>query len=256
MTEFSFASSSIGNPGSARLAVEWAIEHGFDGVEFNAPTIYLSDLSVDDRRFLVSMTREHGLRYTHHFPPSALPASHVDATRERELSDLISEIKVAGELGVETIVLHPGRLDVPGVEPEDMSEADRMVGTANFIEFVKAAAPVAENSKVAIGLENMHYNPGWVIHAHSELAEMVDTIASPAVGITFDVGQAWGSGGVGAGIATFGDRIRHVQAHDAQGPEGASNVRDQHKEIGTGVIDFGPVGELVKTKPFVVALET
>ena len=109
---------------------------------------------------------------------------------------------------------------------------------------------------MVIGLENMHYNPGWVIRSHGELADSVDAVASPAVGITFDVGHAWGSGGVVAGIETFGDRIAHVQVHDARGPEGAGNVRDQHMEVGTGILDFRSVGELVKSNEFVVALET
>lgn len=255
MTTFSFATSSIGSPSTARLAVEWAAEHGFGGVEFNGP-IRLADVSSDDRAFLSAMASEHGMRYTHHFPPAALPGSHDRATRERDLAELISEIKVAGELGVEIIVLHPGKLHIPGLEPEVISEADRVVSMSHYLDFVKAAAPVAENSGVVIGLENMHYIPGWVIRSHQELAESVDAIDSPAVGITFDVGHAWGSGGVDAGIKTFGDRIRHVQVHDARGPEGAGNVRDQHMEVGTGVIDWESVGELVNSKPFIVALET
>ncbi len=255
MTTFSFATSSVGDLSSARLAVEWAAEHGFGGVEFNGP-IRLADVSSDDRAFLSAMANEHGMRYTHHFPPAALPGSHDRATRERDLAELISEINAAGELGVETIVLHPGKLHIPGLEPEDVSEADRVVSMSHYLDFVKAAAPVAENSGVVIGLENMHYIPGWVIRSHHELAESVDAIDSPAVGITFDVGHAWGSGGVDAGIKTFGDRIRHVQVHDARGPEGAGNVRDQHMEVGTGVIDWESVGELVNSKPFIVALET
>ena len=256
MTTFSFATSAIGNPSSARLAVEWAVEHGFGGVEFNPPAIRLADVSSDDRRFLSAMANEHGMRYTHHFPMSALPGSHDRATRERDLAELISEIKEAGELGVEVIVLHPGKLHVPGLKPEEVSETERTVAISFFIDFMKAVAPVAGSSGVVIGLENMHYNPGWLIRAHSELADAVDEIDSPAVGITFDVGHAWGSGGVDAGIKTFGDRIRHVQVHDARGPEGAGNVRDQHMEIGTGVIDFGPVGDLIRSGPFVATLET
>ena len=256
MTTFSFATSAIGNPSSARLAVEWAVEHGFGGVEFNPPAIRLADVSSDDRRFLSAMANEHGMRYTHHFPMSALPGSHDRATRERDLAELISEIKEAGELGVEVIVLHAGKLHVPGLKPEEVSETERTVAISFFIDFMKAVAPVAASSGVVIGLENMHYNPGWLIRAHSELADAVDEIDSPAVGITFDVGHAWGSGGVDAGIKTFGDRIRHVQVHDARGPEGAGNVRDQHMEGETGVIDWESVGELVNSKPFIVALET
>jgi sugar phosphate isomerase/epimerase len=255
MTIFSFATSAIGSPASARTAVEWAVEHGFGGVEFNGP-IRLADISPDDRIFLSAMATEHGMRYTHHFPVTALPGSHDSATRERDLAELISETNVAGEIGVEVIVLHPGKLHVDGIEPEETSESDRAASMSYFVEFMKNVAPVAESAGVVIGLENMHYNPGWLIRAHSELTDAVDAIGSPAVGITFDVGHAWGSGGVDAGIETFGDRIRHVQVHDARGPEGAGNVRDQHKEIGTGIIDFGTVGELIKATSLMATLET
>lgn len=256
MTIFSIATSSMDNSSSARHAVEWAIEHGFDGVEFNAPDIRLSDVSSDDRQFIVSMANEHGLRYTHHFPPAATPGSHDKARRDSVQKELIAEIKVAGEIGVEVIVLHPGKLHINGLEPEDISEADRTVSLSHFVDFMKAAAPVAEDAEVVIGAENMHYIPGWLIREHGELADAVDEIGSPAVGITFDVGHAWGSGGVEAGVRIFGDRIRHVQVHDARGPEGAGNVKDQHLEIGTGLLDFGPIGELVNSKGFICTLET
>ena len=256
MTEYSFATSCIDNPESVRYAVEFAIEHEFNGVEFNSPDIYLSKQSLADLNWMLEMSQEHSLRYTHHFPPSALPGSHVETTRERDLEELSQEIFVAGELGVEVIVIHPGRLHVPGVEKEDVSEADRAVSISYFIDWVKSAAPEAEKAGVVLGLENMHYNPGWVIRAHQELADAVDEIDSPAVGITFDVGHAWGSGGIDAGIKIFGGRIKHVQVHDCRGPEGARNVRDQHMEVGTGVLKWDAIGELVAAKGFVVALET
>ena len=254
--KFSFATSCIDHPDCARYAIDFAIEHGFNGIEFNAPDLYLADLNKTDRDYLVSASNEHGFRNTHHFPPSALPCSHDAERRVKDLVSLISEIKVAGELGVKVIVLHPGRLDVAGVERGDVAEVDRALAMSYYIDFVKSAAPIAEESGVMIGLENMHYNPGWLIRAHSDLVAVVDAIGSTAVGITFDVGHAWGSGGVDAGIKAFGDRIRHVQVHDARGPEGAGNVRDQHMEVGTGVLDFHSVGEFVRPNGFVVALET
>lgn len=256
MTTFSFATSSIDNSSSARHAVEWAIEHGFGGVEFNAPNIRLSDMCSEDRQFIVAMANEHNLRYTHHFPPTATPGSHDEGRRQSDQKELVDEIKAAGEIGVEVIVIHPGKLHVDGLEPEDVTESDRTVSLSHFVDFMKAVAPVAEDAEVVIGAENMHYIPGWLIQKHIELADAVDAIGSPAVGITFDVGHAWGSGGVGEGLRILGDRIQHVQVHDARGPEGAGNVKDQHLEIGTGLLDFGPIGDLIKSNGFICTLET
>lgn len=256
MTTFSFASTSVSRSPSPRPSVEWAIEHGFGGVEFNAPDIRLADVSPADRDYLKAMADEHQMRYTHHFPSTASPGSHEKSRRQQDRAELLTEIEVAGEIGVEVIVLHPGRLHVPGIEPEEVSEEARIESLSLLVEFMKATAPVAEETGVVIGLENMHYIPGWLICSHDELARAVDAIDSTAVGITFDVGHSWGSGGIVKGIETFGDRIRHIQVHDCRGPEGAGDVRFQHMEIGTGVLDFSVVSDLVGSKPFIVTLET
>jgi sugar phosphate isomerase/epimerase len=261
MTDFGIATSSLDDAESVRYAVEWAVEHGFQGVEFNAPSIYLSRQPTDDLKWALEMSKEHGLRYTHHFPPSAKPGSHVAATREADLAEMREEIAAAGELGVEAIVLHPGKLEVPGVEQGEESEDLRSEAMSYFIEWVCDVAGDVERAGVVIGIENMHYIPGWVVRSHDELASAVDAVGSSAVGVTFDVGHAWGSGGVGAGIELLGDRIRHVQVHDARGPEGAGNVRDQHKEVGTGLVDWGAVGSFVggrgaSGEGFVVVVET
>ncbi|MBT3994783.1 MAG: sugar phosphate isomerase/epimerase [Chloroflexi bacterium] len=256
MIQFGVASTCVNQPDSLRYSVEWAIEHGFRGVEFNAPEMYLAEQSLVDLKWAFDMSIEHNLRYTHHFPPGALPGSHVAATRERDLEEFNKEIFVAGELGVEVIVVHPGRLHVPGVKQGEESEDDRQVGISYFVDWAKDAAEEAESAGVMIGFENMHYNPGWVIRSHQELVDAVDEIDHDSVGITLDVGHAWGSGGIDAGIEIFGDRIKHVQVHDARGPEGAGNVRDQHLEIGTGLVKWDSVGELVGDREFLVVLET
>ena len=256
MIEFGVASTCVNQPDSLRYSVEWAIEHGFQGVEFNAPEMYLAEQSLVDLKWAFDMSVDHNLRYTHHFPPGALPGSHVAVARERDLEEFSKEIYVAGELGVEVIVVHPGRLHVPGVNQGEESENERQVGISYFVDWAKDAAEEAESAGVTIGFENMHYNPGWVIRSHQELVDAVDEIDHPSVGITLDVGHAWGSGGIDAGIEIFGDRIRHVQIHDARGPEGAGNVRDQHLEIGTGLVKWDSVGELVGDREFLVVIET
>jgi sugar phosphate isomerase/epimerase len=256
MIQFGVASTCLDQPDSIRYCVEWAIGRGFSGVEFNAPEMYLAEQSMVDLKWALDMSVEHNLRYTYHFPPSALPGSFVAATRERELEEFSKEIYVAGELGVEVAIVHPGRLHVPGVDQGDESEDDRLVAISYFVDWAKDAAKEAESAGVVIGFENMHYNPGWVIRSHHELSDVIDEIDHESVGITLDVGHAWGSGGIDAGIEMFGERIKHVQVHDARGPEGAGNVRDQHLEIGTGLVKWDSVGELVGGREFLVVLET
>ena len=100
MIEFGVASTCVNQPESLRYSVEWAIEHGFQGVEFNAPEMYLAEQSLVDLKWAFDMSVDHNLRYTHHFPPGALPGSHVAVARERDLEEFSKEIYVAGELGV------------------------------------------------------------------------------------------------------------------------------------------------------------
>ena len=92
MIQFGVASTCVNQPDSLRYSVEWAIEHGFRGVEFNAPEMYLAEQSLVDLKWAFDMSIEHNLRYTHHFPPGALPGSHVAATRERDLEEFNRDI--------------------------------------------------------------------------------------------------------------------------------------------------------------------
>ena len=59
--------------------------------------------------------------------------------------------------------------------------------------------------------------------------EIVDALDSPNIRLTLDTGHAHIHDGIPDAIAAFGDRLHHLQVHDA------INGRD-HQEIGTGEI--------------------
>ena len=72
---------------------------------------------------------------------------------------------------------------------------------------------------------------------------------SPAVAVTLDVGHADLSDGLRLAFDTFAPSLRHVHIHDsAQG-------RD-HREIGTGAVDFAAYLDELRSYPFTLAIES
>ena len=256
MVTFSFPSSFVDPSRSARPSVDWAIAHQFHGVELNGSHVPLDELSDGDRRYLRIQAAVHGITYTHHFTSTAAPGSHDDDRRSRDLEDLRTAVRTAAEIGVKVIVLHPGKLDVPGMDPESTPEQERHEALDHLVGFLGAAAPLAEDLGISLCLENMHHNPGWVVQSYEELLEVVTRVDSPMVAVTFDLGHAWGAGGMEGGLGILKPHIRHLHFHDCRGPEGAGIVADQHLEIGTGVLEFPTYRDFVASYPFVVTLET
>ena len=254
MATLSFPSSFVDDTPTPRPAVEWAFEHGFRAVELSGSQFRLQDLSQEDQLYLRSAARERGLRYSYHFPSDTAPGSHDPERRRRDLAELVDAIRVASHVGVEVIVVHPGELDVGGSDGASLPEGVRHEALGHLVDFIGQAAVAAENAGVLLCLENLHYVPGWLIQAHSDLVQAVDAVDSSSVAITFDVGHAWGSEGVQQGLEIFGERIRHVHVHDCSGPQGSGNA-GQHQEIGTGRLDFGRLSDLVRPSDQIVTLE-
>ncbi len=254
LATLSFPSSFVDSSPSPVKAIEWAIAHQFNAIEISGDVHSLLDLSRRDRQYIIDTKKRYDLRLSYHFPSETAPCSHDAERRQRDLLELTTTIKVGSELGFEVIVVHPGMVDVTGVKPEEVPDTARLEAFAHITNFMQKVAPVAEENRILLCLENLHYMPGYLIQQHSDLVEIVDSVDSKAVCITLDVGHAWGSGCIREALALFDQRIRHVHLHDCSGPQNGGNI-GQHQEIGFGLIDYGLLTELVSDNDRIAVLE-
>ena len=256
MAIISFPSSFVNTSKSPRPSVQWAIRHGFHGIEFNGNHAPLTDFSEDDRKYLRAKAVQHGLTYTYHFKSDAMPGSHDEARRASDLKHLKDNLIAGSEIGTKIFVIHPGKIDVQRNGQRSGHDPTRLEAIQHLVEFMKAAAPTAENLGISLCLENMHHNPGYVLQSFAELATVVTDVGSPMVAATFDIGHAWGAGSIENGLEVLGSHIRHLHFHDCLGTAGSGIVDNQHLEIGTGLIDFSKYLDFVRSYPFVISLET
>ena len=108
---------------------------------------------------------------------------------------------------------------------------------------------MAEEAGAVLCVENLSHVPGYVVQSYGELLGLVEVVGSPAVAITLDVGHADLSDGLRPALDAFAPSLRHVHVHDsAQG-------RD-HREVGTGAVDFAAYRDDLAAYPFTLAIES
>ena len=248
MVTIGFNTRSIGEERTAREAVDFAVEHGIRAVELDGRGGWHQRLSPDDIRHMKAQGAAHGIQYSIHFAQATSPASHDPERRAKHLQELRDDMDLVHDLGGRVIVVHLGQIDHPGTQPAWASEAVRREATENAVEFLQKAAPTAQDTGVALAVENLLHRPGDVTQTYDELVNVVRRVDSPVVGITLDTGHAVLTDGLDAAISAFQPYLRHLHIHDCVGQE-------DHHEIGKGSLDLGRYAHILREAPLTLTME-
>ncbi len=134
-----------------------------------------------------------------------------DKAENREKAKEITkkQLQVAAWLGCDTILVVPGAVHV--VFEPDSEVIDYDVAYDRALEALRELAPVAEELKVSIGVENV-----WnkFLLSPMEMRDFIDKVNSPYVGSYFDVGNVLYSGYPEQWIKILGKRIKKVHFKD------------------------------------------
>ncbi len=106
----------------------------------------------------------------------------------------------------------------------------------NVVRSLRELAPSAEGLGVRLGLET-RYHP-WEIPSFPEIGELLDSVASPALGYWHDLGHAAVRETLGdepalSYLERYGTRLIGMHIHDVV-------VTRDHKAPGEGEMDFSP----------------
>jgi len=104
--------------------------------------------------------------------------SKLDHVREASIDMLEKSLDIAAELDANPVVIHPGRITIPG----DSAEAY----WGFLIEGVKKLTSYAQKKDRIIGLEVMEHIPNEFFITPEDANHILDEITSPNLGITFD----------------------------------------------------------------------
>jgi hexulose-6-phosphate isomerase len=224
-----------------RQALEDTKACGFDGLElaFGAG-VFNTDVTEDDcQRILddaaeldvhVNLTMTSGNYW-------AMPLSAQDETqRQKSLEFSRKYIQVAGWLGVKTILIIPGAVDV-GWDPSVPVVSYRKVWDTST-KSLDELLPVAEDHGVVLGLENV-----WskFLVGPMETKAFIDQFDSPYVRAYFDVGNVLISGYPEHWIEILGDRIAAVQVKNFSRQDAGGVLHGFGDDLLEGDVDWEAV---------------
>ncbi|MCI8526706.1 MAG: sugar phosphate isomerase/epimerase [Oscillospiraceae bacterium] len=140
------------------------------------------------------------------------------AERQKAHDTAVRELQVAKALGADTILLVPGSVAVEFVPERPVVPYDVVYDRA--LEALKKLAPIAEELKVNIGVENV-----WnkFLLSPLEMRDFLDKIGSDCVGSYFDIGNVVYSGYPEHWIRILGKRIKKVHFKDYRCNPGGLN---------------------------------
>jgi sugar phosphate isomerase/epimerase len=174
----------------------------------------------DIKEKFLEITPSYSIEFSVHAPLSDINIASINQKMMDESIRQINEtIKIASELDIHLITMHPGHLSPLGVlVPEKIREINK--------NSVKQISKTAEEYNVTIALENMPNQRITTCHSLKELLE----IAGNNVELCFDIGHA----NTNNNIHEFLDygKFANVHIHDNIGKN------DPHLVIGKGNIDF------------------
>ena len=151
---------------------------GYDGVE-----VWHSHLikTGEDKNCagLREKARQSGLSLSFHALSWDLNfTSKVDQVRETSLKMLEESIDIAAELNANPVVVHPGRITIPGDSSEESWQF--------LIEGINRLTSYAQPKRLDIALEIMEHIPNEFFITPEDANHLLDEITTPNLGITFD----------------------------------------------------------------------
>ena len=134
MPTIAVSTFSFGPEGMAREGMDFALEHGFKGLELGSWNHWPDLMSPEDVKYLRVQAATQGIELSIHFIHRGVaPATHVPERRAKHLGELRQTLRLAGDIGARVIVVHPGPLDYPGVGAADGDRRRQWSGSGPLV---------------------------------------------------------------------------------------------------------------------------
>ena len=248
MPALAISTYSFGPDADVRHVVKVGLDNDFSGLELGSFTYWPDTLSEKDISFIRDTVTRNEWAISIHFIHRGVNLGTRDPeARSRFVGQLQETVRLADRLGGRAIVVHLGHVtrSSPDVVIEARHEAYELA-----LDSLKQCASVAENYGVYLCVENLYLKEPEVLLTYEVYLRLIETLASPFVRFTLDIGHANVYLGISEAIRQLGPYLRHIHIHDNDGES------DGHREIGRGSIDFQDYKDFLKDFPYMIAFET
>jgi sugar phosphate isomerase/epimerase len=251
MPNFAVSTICFGPEADACEVLDFAIRHGFQGIELSSYHFWPERLRADDVARLRAGIAQHSMRLAIHARHRGISFGAHDTTLRRGfVEELQATIRFAAALGGDVVVAHVGEIVPPAHHPTSSEQTLRQEAFQFAVDSLARCAPVADDCGVRICVENVQLRPTEVITSFADHLRLIETIGHAAVVCALDTGHAHVNGGIQACIQAFGPRLQHIHLHDNHGE------KDEHLEVGKGAIRFAEFAPFLQHFHDVIALET
>jgi len=197
-----------------KKAIDDASEMGLDGVELTFGDCLDENISQAECEEIRKYAEAKGIglrTLASGFSWGCSIAASDDAEREKALEFSRKYIKVASFLGSETILFIPGAVDVAWDESRPVIPYQEVWD--NAYSSLKALIPLAEETGVNIGLENV-----WnkFLLSPMEMKIFIEQLNSPRIGSYLDLGNTLINGYPEHWITILGDHIKAIHVKNFQ----------------------------------------
>lgn len=194
------------------------------------PELYFSSHSIDhiSSDFVAGikeMLDNHNFASSVHAPFMDQDIGSIDnALQQRSLNRLLKTLEVAGQLGSQRVVIHPGYGDM-------VSSSDFLQWLQRATEPLKLLLARAAELHLKIAFENIYDSTPARLH------QLLQTVGTETAGICFDTGHynLFSTLPMKVWLDKLGSNILvcHIHDNDKSG--------DQHLAIGDGCLDYSPL---------------
>lgn len=193
---------------------------------------------------LKRLGKEHGITWSLHAPITGLNLAAAEEDEVRAAAKLLGRtLSIADLLECTHVVLHPGELASVDGSP---SPGEKEAAPARVAGVLTAALRSTEGSTVTLALENVPPYPGLLGTDADFLLQVLRQVASPRVGIVYDVGHAHLTG-EGQCLSNLLEVLPHVVGIHWSDNEGQ---HDDHLRLGAGTVPLEEAAELLQASDY------
>lgn len=225
--------------------IKFCIDQGFNALELEVNDTNFNAASVKSPtlEWIKKLGTQKDIYFSMHSPGS-INFSDPDPEKRADAEvKVTASIHWAAELGVKTIVVHPGR--VIG----DFTQESWKLALNQNITAIKSCAQLADLLGVTVSVENLCHEKGSVNPNISKFFEMCTRIGLSHIKITLDTNHAGLVDGLAESVKVIGPYVNHIHFSSNKG------TKSDHCEPQVGVIDFYSIADFLKNFKGMIIIE-